>query len=493
MSQMIIDRLTSKKMDQETIKQQNISSLELMEKAGENIYKILIDNKLIKNDHKILVLSGPGNNGGDGIFVAKKLLENKFQVTLFNSETKTEESTKILSEFTKNHKYIKHPNFEFLETFDDYDVIIDCLFGTGLNKELKGEYYDIINAVNNSKAIVIALDIASGLNADNGKVMSIAIKANYTICIDKIKQGQLINDGLDYSGLFLLTNIELSEVTNDFNTYYLNNLEYDYKFKKRLHNSHKYNYGFVHVIGGKKGMMGAPVLAAYSALKTGSGLSSISYRETDINHIMNIYPEIMTNTYKNIEELIPQLYKKDVVIFGVGMGKTDDENFEILEQLLTFDKKILIDADGLFYLKPLIEKYKNKEIIITPHFKELSNLLDISIKELSDDPVYYVKQIITKYNITCLLKGPSSIIGYKNDIYFSSYGSPALATLGSGDVLSGIIASIYARSTSPLDATIKGHYIHALAASIATQQFNVESVSASDVMANISNAINQIM
>jgi len=493
MTLMVIDSLTAKKMDEITTKNQNISSIELMKKAGKSIYNSIISNNLIKKEKNILVLCGPGNNGGDGLEVARLLFIDEFDVTIFNKETKTKESSKLLEELPKNLEIIKQPNFEFLHTFDNYDVIIDALFGTGLNKELEGEYKDIINAINESNTVVISIDIASGLNADNGKVMNAAVKADYSICIDKIKQGQLINDGLDYSGIMHLTNIGLSEIKDHFSTYYLNNLKYDYSFKKRLHNTHKYNYGFIHVIGGKRGMMGAPVLAAYSALKTGSGLSSISYQEADKPYIMSIYPEIMTNTYQNKLELLPQLYKKDVIVFGVGMGKSNEENYEILEHLLSTDKKILIDADGLFYLKPLLNKYKNKEIIITPHFNELANLLDIPLIDLINNPVNYIKDLITKYNITCLLKGPSSIIGYKNEIFFSSYGTPALATLSSGDVLSGIIASIYARTSSPLDATIKGHYIHTLAASLAVNEFNVESVSASDVMANIAKAINQIM
>ena len=479
-------------MDHFTCDQLQICSLELMERAGSFLYLSLIEDVgLDKDIDNVTIISGVGNNGGDGFVVGINLLKNYYNVQFVvvgDLDKQTEESKEMLKRvlnlggivFFINDKE-ELPKLSII--LSDSTVLVDAIFGIGLTRNVKGIYLDVIKLINRSAAHVCSVDIPSGIKTNNGKIAGIAVSADYTLIVQNYKIGNLLNDAMDYHGKSILLDIGILSVVSSTRRFLLQKEEYMYSLPKRLNNTHKYNFGNVLVIGGSNGTMGAPVLAAYAALRTGSGLSSIAYNNKYLNNIMNLYPEVMSKTYGSIEELIYYTYKKNVIVFGPGLGRNDDISYEILQELLRLDKPLVIDADGMYYLKSLLGEIKNgKNIVITPHYGELAMLLDIDTEDIIKDSLKYIEQLTKKYKFTIVLKGPCTVIANKDVMYFSNYGNPGMATAGSGDVLSGIIASIIGKGYSLIDACKQGVLIHSLAGGYAKELYTEESLIATDII-----------
>ncbi len=482
-------------MDEYTCKQLEMSSLDLMEQAGGVIYLSLIEDVGIdKNDDQILVVSGVGNNGGDGMVVALNLKRNNYKVkvvivgklALLTSEAKAMlsklklENIEVLFLEDKN----KLPGFAIL--LRQTTLLIDALFGIGLTRNIEGLYYDVINVINLSTIDVASIDIPSGINADNGLVYGIAVKADFTFIIQNYKVGNLIGDASDYHGAKILLDIGILKVVSKTRRFLLEEENYLKILPPRLNNSHKYHYGNVLTIGGSKGMMGAPLLSAYAALRCGSGLSSILYNEKDHQGIFNIYPEIMSATYQKNEELIAFTNKKNVIIFGPGLGKKADENKEILRTLLKLKIPMVIDADGIYYLKQLLNEVTDlKHVVITPHYGEMAILTNKTTKEIEEDPLAHVKKLTYQYKLTIILKASTTIIANKNSIYLSNYGNPGMATAGSGDVLSGVVGSMIGRGLKIMDAAKLGVLVHSMAGKEANEKVGEESLIATDIIKNL--------
>ena len=486
-------------MDQYTCKQLDISCLELMQQAGRVIYlSLLEDIGISQEDDQILVVCGTGNNGGDGMVVALNLKQNNYLVKVVivgKLSALSNEAKAVLVKIKKANIEIlfieeksKLPSFALL--IRETTLLIDALFGIGLTRKIEGLYYDVINVINLSNVDVASIDIPSGINADNGLVYGIAVKADFTFIIQNYKVGNLIGDALDYHGSKILLDIGILKVVSKTRRFLLEQEDYFRILPPRLNNSHKYHYGNVLTIGGSKGMMGAPLLSAYSALRSGSGLSSIAYKEKYHQDIINIYPEIMSTTYQDIAELMAFTNKKNVLIFGPGLSKKDDENLKILREILKLNLPIVIDADGIYYLKQLIDEINDfKKIIITPHYGEMAILMDKTAKEIEENPLEHVKTLVKKYQLTIVLKASTTIIANKNSIYFSNYGNPGMATAGSGDVLSGIIGSMIGRGLKIMDAAKIGVLLHSLAGEFAKEENGEESLIATDIIKCLPKAI----
>lgn len=481
-------------LDRLTIKEKEISSFDLMNQAGNGIFQFIIGEQLVSNTDSILVVSSTGNNGGDGLIVASLFADIGLDVKIVligNIEKQSEENYQA-SMVCKN-KGLKIHNIKeeeeltfFTNLVDDSTLIIDAIFGTGLNNFVRGLYQQVITRINRSYAQVISIDLPSGINADNGLVMKTAVKATHTIVIQNYKQGNLLNDALDYSGQIHLIDIGILQNLYPEPQLLLHKTYLKNKIPKRSRNSHKYHFGSILTIGGAKGMMGAPLLAAMSALKTGSGLSSVAYYEKYLRYIQNPYPEIMVNSYSGIEEIPSQVRKKSAIIFGPGLGKNDDINLEVLSYLLSQDVPLIVDADGIYCLKQLIKEYSTRpNLIITPHNQEMATFLGIDIEDVKLEPVLFAKNIAATYNMTVVLKGSCTIVTNNEETYFSIHGNPGMATAGTGDALSGIIASLIGRGFSSLEAAKLGVLIHSKAGEIAEELYGEESMTATDLINNI--------
>lgn len=493
-----------KRLDQFTCERRGISSLELMEIAGQKIYDCIVKEKKIDPERDfITIVSGTGNNGGDSLVVARHFLQAGYKnlkiIVVGNSGHLTGETNANLERLKKlkaNIYYFEEEFFyqEYKKIIEQSTIIIEGIFGIGLNRDIEGIRFQAINSINHSGAYVISIDIPSGIRGDNGRIAGIAIKADFTVVVHTYKIGNLLNDAKDTHGKCRVVDIGIIERGGIPYRSVLQEKDVKGKLKKRKYNSHKYDYGAVLTIGGSIGMTGAPCMSAYGALRTGSGLSSIAAHEECTSYMQNIHPEIMIKPYGNKKDIEEAMHKKSAIAFGPGLGRKDDFNFSILEQLLQRNIPIIIDADGLYYLKAALNKIREEhQIIITPHYGEMAMLLDTDSESIGKDPLGATRKIVENYNITLLLKGTTTIIAQRDEMYFHTFGNPGMATAGSGDVLTGIILSLAGQGFTPLESCRIGAYLHSLAGDYAAEEIGEYSMIATDIIKFLPKAIKTLI
>lgn len=481
--------------DKVTCGKENISSVTLMKRAGKRLYECIIKEcKLNQEVDRVLIVSGIGNNGGDGVVVGSHLLNDGYDVRIVIVGDKTELSSDlavVIKEIEEKVEIIFIKNFEDLNIFKELcawsTFIVDGIFGIGLNRSIEGLYYHAINTINQSNKRIFSIDIPSGINGNNGKVMNIAVEADYTGIVQTYKLGNVLNDALDYHGKCFIVDADINTEVIEQNRYYFDDEMVKKLLPKRKHNSHKYDYGNVLILGGSIGMTGAPILSGLAALRCGSGLVTIGIQKKHYDYITKTYPELMIKPYDSLNDVI---YKKDVVGFGPGLGRYDSTYYDLLRELIDSGLPLVIDADGLFYLKDLLnEIHDGQNIIMTPHVGELAMLLGIDSKSILEDPMKYVEDLVNKYNFTVVLKGTGTIIANREYSIIGHFGNPGMATAGSGDVLTGIITSLVGQGLSLMNAAILGVYLHGLAGNYARDEVGEYSLIATDIIKYLSNAI----
>ena len=437
--QKIFDEVNS--LDKRCYEKFALSEDILMEHAASSMYDF-IESKFEENK-SILIVCGSGNNGADGIALAR-LLHKKYDVNLYLAKEPKSTMAKIQLQRAKSLdiKIVK----EIFET----DIIVDCLFGSGLNKQLDTNDTSLLESLNSFNSYKIACDIPSGI--DNlGQVKTIAFEADTTITMGALKTSLFSDIAKDYVGEIVVANLGVQREVYEIETnkYLLDESDMKLPFRNKK-NAHKGTYGHLNVyVGDKKG---AGIISSKAAFGFGVGLvSAISHENLDLPyHIMQT---------QNISE------NCTAIAIGMGLGKY--ETNEIREILNSKIPKI-IDAD-LFYDKIVLECF-NQEVVLTPHPKEFVSLLklcdiaNITIDELQNNRFLYVEKFCQKYpNVVLLLKGTNVIISQKDKLYVNSFGSAVLSKGGSGDVLSGLIGSLLAQGYKPLDSAITASLSHAIA------------------------------
>lgn len=465
-------------LDQQTCEKLDISSFELMQKAAQSLDNYL--KQYLDISHNVVVLAGKGNNGGDAIILHQLLQEYTNSSLYIFGKGKQSLDNKIALSTCMDYKV--NDTEEFLNALENATHVIDGLFGIGFKGELQELGY-LTEKVNDSDAFVYSVDIPSGIEGNNGLASYAAIKADETLVIEYLKYGNILQDGLDHSKKNTILKIGIEESDTD------SELIKKPIIHPRKHSSHKYNYGSIIIIGGSHGMTGAPIMTGLAAYRTGAGLVHMSILEKYYNCILNAPYEMMIHKHKNLKELQKKLVKKSAIVFGMGLGRKDTINEDILKHLLSADIPTVIDADGIYYLKKHLSKVENN-IIITPHYGELAILLDRPLREITENPVGAVREVTQNPNITVVLKGATTIIANKDRMIFSSLGNPGMATAGSGDVLAGIIAAFL--KDDPIDACKKGVYLHSAAGNEARKLVGEESLMATDIIEQIPEAMKKL-
>ncbi|MCT7529972.1 NAD(P)H-hydrate dehydratase [Aliarcobacter cryaerophilus] len=436
----IFDEVRS--LDKRAIEEFHLTEDILMENASLGLKNCI--TKKFKKNSSILIVCGSGNNGADGISLAR-LLQNKFEVSLYIvNEPKTEIGKLQL-------KRAKSINVNFVNQIFQADVVVDCLFGTGLNKELDEDSVSLINSLNNLNSFKIACDIPSGLNS-LGQVIQTAFKADITITMGALKTALLTDIAKDFVGKIKVANLGLPEdiFQIETNKYLLQ--KSDLKLPLRdIKNSHKGTFGHVNIISGEK--IGASIIASQASFAFGAGLVTIVSQNEK-----NIPCNIMQS--KSVSE--------NCTAIALGMGLGEIESLK-LEEILQLNIPKVLDAD-IFY-NSLIVKYLDENVVLTPHPKEfisllkLTNIANISIEELQDNRFLYVEKFCKIYpKVTLLLKGANVIISKNEKIYVNIFGSSKLSKGGSGDVLSGLIVSLLAQGYTSLEAAINASLAHTISA-----------------------------
>lgn len=472
-----------RKIEYKTMQNQSINSFDLMRRAGKKIYEK--HKTLYLNKQNYLIISGIGNNGGDAlVFGEQAYLDNNnvYALIIRNSSELSKSSLSMINLYQEKDIPIKiidnqEDFYNAINQFNHIDTIIDGLFGIGLSRNVEGLYAEVISWINNQKQQIISIDCPSGLHVDTGKIMNTSVKADITYTVEAYKQGLLINDGLDCTKQIKIVDVGMDKI--DFNKYLYH---YQSTMLKRKHNTHKYDYKSVIVIGGQIGVMGALTLAGKSALVSGAGLSTVATKKEYQAHYVRSVPEIMYEIIENKEQLSELLYKKDAILFGLGIKKITPFEEMIFDEIIRTEKPLILDAAGILLLKSK-KKRNNQRTIITPHYGEFAKLMDITTDDISLDPLKYIDQCIKTYDCEVVLKGPSTIYATKEKILYLNEGTPALAKAGSGDVLAGIILTYTARKL-PIEEAIS---IHMIAGQLAKEQKHEESLLATDIIDQIPN------
>ena len=474
--------------------QEGINEEELMLKAGKAV--ALSAKEIVQkfNQKKIILLAGKGNNAADGFVAALDLHKIGLSIEVFHLFPK-EECSKLCQKYMQLYKEAGGKLFQIQNSeikIEKNDLLIDGLLGTGFQNELKSPFIDLINKVNASKCFTLAIDIPSGLDGNLGEVKPIAIKAKETITFTLPKQGFYINDGPNYVGKVKIIDIGLPQKYIDETKSHFYLLEEE-KIKNYLppieKKRHKYQAGSVLGIAGSEGMTGAACLAALASLRSGAGIVWLFSK----GHIEEAPYEVITyNIEENKEILFQHLEKAKAIFMGPGIGRAK-ETEELLKDIFAKIKMpCVLDADALFFLA------NNKDVsfplssILTPHKKEMTRLLgeeDLTENELIEKCQHYVDD----HHVTLVLKGaPTFVFHPTTDVIIIDRGDPALATAGTGDVLTGIIAAFLAQKLEPYIAALLGVFLHGVAGEIAAIEKTSYSVIASDVIENLSAAFKEL-
>lgn len=487
-----------KEADQITVKNQNISFLDLMERAGTAIFK-LIDHRLKGAPVPIHIFCGLGNNGGDGLVIARHLIEHGYHVTTYIVNFSSNRSEAFLKNFDRlkeigNDWPIQLKSEKDFPVIKPNEIIIDAIFGIGLSRPIDRWVKKLIQYINKSQSFVIAVDIPSGLclgKAPEDKEAVIYANSCLTFQLPKlvfylpetaiyVQDVEVLDIGLDKNYLASVkTGMEL-----------IGKPEVLTQYKPRQKFSHKGTYGHALVIGGSKGKIGSVILASKGCLRSGVGLITALAPDCGYEILQTAVPELMLVAQEE-DDIITSFknnIKANVICVGMGMGKNTKTLKAFTEFLKTNNLPLVLDADALNLLSENQDllQFLPEKTILTPHPKELERL----IGKWNDDfeKIEKTKEFSEKYNCIILIKGAHTITVYKQNIYINTTGNPGMATAGMGDVLSGIITSFVAQGYDPLQAAIFGVYLHGSAADIALNSLGYQSMIATDIVEHLGKA-----
>ncbi len=490
------------KIDKYTITNEPISSIDLMERAATEVVNEITSRYDVS--HKIYIFAGPGNNGGDALVVARLLLGKSYSVFVYlcNPSGKLSPDCRV----NKDRLLKEHTNSNFTEIVNEFappkltekDIIIDGLFGSGLNKPLEGGFAGLVRYINASSAKVISIDIPSGMfGEDNSNKFEeqIIVEAELTLTFQFPKIAFFFAENSPYFGEIKILEIgihpdAIRQTHSNIST--LEKEDISKLLKKREKFSHKGNYGQGLLFAGSFGKMGAAILSATACLRSGIGLLTTHVPECGIIPLQTAVPESMGSIDPFAETIttLPEL--KQFSAFGVGPGLgTSTQTAAFLENLLatTGEHPIVIDADALNIIStwPVIDNVFPKNCIITPHPKEFDRLAGKS--STSYERFIKAQNFAKKHKVFVILKGAYTTIACPSgECFFNTTGNPGMATAGSGDVLTGIILALLAQEYTVKEAALIGVYLHGLAGDLASEEKSEESMIARDIIDKIGNA-----
>jgi hydroxyethylthiazole kinase-like uncharacterized protein yjeF len=500
----ILNAAQIKELDAFTISNEPISSLNLMERAARACVKRIV--KMIQTDEEIRLFCGKGNNGGDGLAIARLLNEQGFAATavvIHFTETFSEDAR-------QNYEALKEkfPNklveINFIEQLKEMTVpagtvAIDALLGTGINKPVEGLLEEVITYVNDHFQKTISIDVPSGLYIDqSSKENKTIIRSSLTLTFQLPKLAFLFPENRNFVPEFEILDIGLHEkglIGSTSNYHYITAREISTLLKPRSKFSHKGIFGHALLLAGSKGKSGAAIISAKSCMRSGAGLLTLHSNKDTLTSLLHHLPEAMTSedAHSDLISDIEQPEKYDAIGFGPGVGIHEDTQLVLKKLLHYYSGKLIIDADGLNILsenKTWLSFLPNGTIL-TPHPKEFERLTE---KYQNDfERLEALKQFSLKHNCIVILKGAHSAIAMPDgNVFFNSSGNSGLAKAGSGDCLTGIILGLLARGYNAPQAALIGTFIHGYTADLCLKKKSMESMLASDVIAQLPKAFKKL-
>lgn len=501
----ILDSYGMKQCDKYTIEKIGIPSLVLMERAALSVVEE-IEKEFSVENRRVLVVSGTGNNGGDGIAVGRLLALKGARVDFcvvgspekYSQEMKQQVSIAVNLGFQVENIHISMEK--------EYDIIIDALFGIGLSKDIEGEFARAIEHINHfgKHGKVYAVDIPSGIQADTGEVLKTAVRAYKTVTFQYLKAGLCLYPGNQYTGEVCVKDIGISDLPLQNGEIFRKLLSYekdDLKYlPKRDNNGNKGTFGRVLVIAGTKNMAGAAYFAADAAYTTGCGLVEVFTSEANRIILQQKLPEAVLTTYEegnfetNVQEkLKASLKRAKAIVLGPGLEYTK-LSAEMVEFVMkNAEVPCVVDAGALNILSEHKEWFLEKKMpcIITPHLKELSRLCEQEIQLLKKEYGAVALSFAKEYDCVVVAKEGRTIVADKEKgLYLNLSGCNGMATGGSGDVLTGIIASLLAQGDTCYEMVCLGVYLHGLAGEAASEQYGNYSMKAGNIIESIHKILN---
>ncbi len=452
-------------LDRVAIEDRGIPSITLMERAGAGAIDVLAAR--YPDAKNLIVVCGGGNNAGDGYVLARLAKENGLGVRVIAlvEPGKLKGDAAVCAK-----KFLRTGAIEETIGIADLaaaDLIIDALLGSGLNRDVKDSFAEVIGLVNESAAPVLALDIPSGLNADTGNCMGTAVRADMTLTFIGLKRGLFTAEGPEFCGEVLFSDLGTPDdihanVKAGARLIKPSNVAKNLPMRPR--DAHKGRHGHVLVIGGDYGYLGAAVLAGSAAARAGSGLVTVATRTEHASHLSLFRPELMTVAASSSRDLNAALNRAGVIAIGPGLGKSDWA-LELFSRVLQTRLPLVVDADALNLLA--LESQRRQNWVLTPHPGEAARLLGVSTKEIQADRFATIRALRDKFDGTIVLKGAGSLVlGTDGPIHLNCSGNPGMAGGGMGDVLTGIIAGLVAQGMEPDVAAVAGVYLHGHAADL---------------------------
>lgn len=487
-----------RKIDAETIEREGISSLTLMKRAATAFTNFFM-TRCPDKKQEILILAGTGNNGGDALVVARLLHQSgyKVKVSIVDQDSRYSEDCahnlrRAKGEHIPCNVILSKQDIPVMERFD---LLIDGIFGTGLSREVEGIAALVIEAINKSGRPVYSIDLPSGLFMDRST--SFAVRTTVTVTFQIPKLALFLPENGDYTGELQIVDIGLNagaiaEAGSD--------MEYAVKetvvplLKPLYRFAHKGTQGHTLLVGGSLGKCGSLCLAAKAALRTGCGLVTSFLPRCGTSVMQSVVPEAMVLEDRDAEHITEISYPidPDAVGIGPGMGQHDDTAQALAAFLTGYRGALVIDADGLNILSRHPEWFSLlvPGTILTPHPKELERMIGSWCDDF--EKIEKARLFARRYGVVIVVKGAYSLIIDSDHLYVNSSGTPALATAGSGDVLTGMIASLLAQGYKPMDAARVGVYLHGLTADLSQKTIDPRSFMAGDIISHIGAAYQSI-
>ncbi len=507
---LVVSSKQMQKTEKNIVKDLGISLRDLMEEAGKSLADEVLD--IVGEQGRVVSISGKGNNGGDGFVAARILSEKGVRVTSFficfedEIEGEAKDAFLELKRF-ETPKFLTPDNTkEFEDALSEANLIIDAIFGIGLKGKIEGFVAEVIEKINSADIKVISADIPSGVEADTGRVYGTCIRATKTMTFIAPKIGLFVYPGADYVGELMVADLGLppNVVEEGLVRMFLPD-----EIRKILPlcsgDVHKKAKGKVLVIAGSRGMTGAAVLTANSALRAGAGLvvlgapeSLSDILEQKLTEVINLpLPETNVGSLSSTayECIIEASKSFDVIALGPGLSQ-NGETVSLVRRLVVDVKcPLVLDADGLNAIvgKTHLLTERSHPTVVTPHPGELARLFGVSAEDVQKDRLGFTKRATSKWKVTTVLKGAYSIVGFGNDFSINVTGNWGMATAGTGDVLTGLISSFIAQGLGSFEAAVLGTYLHGLAGDIVAKNITPYCLIASDLIDYLPRAMSKIL
>ncbi|WMN11573.1 NAD(P)H-hydrate dehydratase [Marivirga salinae] len=483
--------------DQFTIKNEPIASIDLMERASGQVVNWVC--KHFSNEHEIIVLAGSGNNGGDGLAIARLLSNQNYsvKVVLIMGESGSDDFEQNLDRLKSLKKVEILNDFNFSNSNNDY-IFIDAIFGSGLSRPIEGDIAKFVQKVNEAKGIKLAVDIPSGVFADEPSPGETIFKSDFTLSFQVPKLAFMMAENQQYVGQFEILNIGLSEefINNCISDYSIYELTKELKLLLKVDSiAHKGIRGRATIIAGGHAKMGAVILAAKGTLHSGIGLLSVQVCPLCIDIIQNQIPEALILEDENDYVLGSFLgyNKQDVLVFGPAIGFAN-KTIKLLEEILkTFKGQLILDADAITILA------KNREMlellpegtILTPHHGEFKRLVGNYSNNF--EALMQLKSFCKHHKVVVVLKGKfTAVCNEKGQVSFNTTGNQGMAKGGSGDLLCGILAGIAPRVQNPFETAKLAVYLHGFSGDISLKEYGENYMTPSTMISNLKDTFKKV-